>query len=29
LAKIEEAIYGSDSADSHLPTPQQIIEMLQ
>ena len=29
LAKIEEAIYGSDSADSHLPTPQQIIEMLR
>ena len=29
LAKIEEAIYGSDSVDAHLPTPQQIIEMLQ
>lgn len=29
LAKIEEAIYGSDSTDAHLPTPQQIIEMLQ
>ena len=29
LAKIEEAIYGSDDANSHLPTPQEIIAMLQ
>lgn len=29
LTKIEEAIYGSDDADSHLPTPQEIITMLQ
>lgn len=29
LAKIEEAIYGSDDANSHLPSPQEIIAMLQ
>ena len=29
LAKIEEAIYGSNIANSHLPTPQEIIAMLQ
>ena len=29
LAKIEEAIYGTDSAGAYLPTPQQIIEMLK
>lgn len=29
LAKIEDAIYGSDDANSHLPSPQEIIAMLQ
>ena len=28
LAKIEEAIYGTESRDAYLPTPQQIIAML-
>lgn len=29
LAKIEEAIYGTASRDAYLPTPQQIIAMLE
>lgn len=29
LTKIEEAIYGSETADSHLPSPAEIIQMLQ
>lgn len=28
LAKIEEAIYGTESREAYLPTPQQIIAML-
>ena len=28
MAKIEEAIYGTESRDAYLPTPQQIIAML-
>lgn len=29
LAKIEEAIYGGENTEPHLPSPQEIIEMLQ